>query len=201
MVKIYPAQNTSLEGLYKSGDIFCTQCESEGFRSITYYLDRPDVMSIFTVKISADEKKYPELLSNGNMIDSGKCENGRHYRVWEDPFKKPSYLFALVAGDLEHISDTFTTMSGKVVDLKIFSAKKDIDKCDFAMGALKRAMKWDEERFGREYDLDLFMIVGVDDFNSGAMENKGLNIFNSALIFATPQTATDKDYKYIEAVI
>lgn len=199
--KIDPANNTALEGLYASGDLLCTQCESHGFRRITYYLDRPDVMTLFTTKIIADKKKYPELLSNGNLVDSGDLDEERHYRVWEDPFKKPSYLFALVTWDLEKITDTFTTASGKVVDLEIFATKENISKCDFAMGALKRAMKWDEERFGREYDLDLFMIVGVDDFNSGAMENKGLNIFNSALIFATPETATDRDYVYIEAVI
>ena len=199
--KIYPENNKSLEGLYQSGDILCTQCEAQGFRRMTYYLDRPDVMTKFQTKITADKSIYPVLLSNGNQIDAWDISNNRHFVVWEDPFKKPAYLFAVVAADIEHISDTFTTCSGREIELKIFATKQNIHKCDFAMGALKRSMKWDEERFGREYDLDLFMIVGVDDFNAGAMENKGLNIFNSAVIFATPETATDRDYIYIERVI
>ena len=199
--KIYPETNKSLEGLYQSGDILCTQCEAQGFRRMTYYLDRPDVMTKFQTRISADKTRYPVLLSNGNLLEQWDLDDNRHFVVWEDPFKKPAYLFAVVAGNIEHISDSFTTMSGKDIELKIFATQDNIHKCDFAMGALKRAMKWDEERFGREYDLDLFMIVGVDDFNSGAMENKGLNIFNSAVIFATPETATDRDYIYIERVI
>ena len=199
--KIYPQKNTSLEGLYQSSGNFCTQCEAQGFRKITYFLDRPDVMGVFTTTIRADKKKCPVMLSNGNLIDSGELDKGRHFAKWNDPFKKPAYLFALVAGDLEHVSDTFTTMSGKQVTLEIYTEAHNIDKCDHAMQSLKRSMKWDEERFGLEYDLEIFMIVAVDDFNMGAMENKGLNVFNSKLVFASPQTATDTDYINIEAVI
>ena len=192
-VEINPKENTSLDGLYLSNDMYCTQCEAEGFRKITFYPDRPDVMTTFRVKIHSD---LPVQLSNGNLISSadGVVE-------WHDPWPKPCYLFALVAGELEHISDTFKTASGRDVDLRIYVRKGDENRCDYAMDALKRSMKWDEETYGREYDLDLFMIVAVDDFNMGAMENKGLNIFNSKLVLATPETATDADYAAIEAVI
>ena len=199
--RIYPQKNTSLEGLYQSSGNFCTQCEAQGFRKITFFLDRPDVMGKFTTLIRADKKKYPVLLSNGNKIDQGELDNGKHFAKWQDPFKKPAYLFALVAGDLEHVSDNFTTTSGNNVKLEIYTEAHNIDKCDHAMQSLKRAMKWDEERFGLEYDLDIYMIVAVDDFNMGAMENKGLNVFNSKLVFASPETATDTDYINIEAVI
>ncbi|HIP81408.1 MAG TPA: aminopeptidase N [Leucothrix mucor] len=205
VTKIYPQKNTSLEGLYQSSGNFCTQCEAQGFRKITYFLDRPDVMGVFTTTIRADKKSIPVMLSNGNLIDSGDLsgegQKGKHFAKWQDPHKKPAYLFALVAGDLEHVSDTFTTMSGREVTLEIYTEAHNIDKCDHAMQSLKRAMKWDEERFGLEYDLDIFMIVAVDDFNMGAMENKGLNVFNSKLVFASPETATDIDYINIEAVI
>ncbi|MCP3875412.1 MAG: aminopeptidase N, partial [Desulfobacteraceae bacterium] len=183
------------------GDIFCTQCEAQGFRKITPYPDRPDVMAIFSCTIIADKTKYPVLLSNGNRVDSGDLDNNRHYVRWEDPFKKPSYLFALVVGDLEHIHDQFTTKSGRVVDLKIYSEKENIDKCDHAMKSLKEAMEWDENRFDLEYDLDLYQIVAINDFNAGAMENKGLNIFNSKYVIANPQTATDEDFFNIQGVI
>ena len=198
---IRPQDNTSMEGLYKSSGNFCTQCEPEGFRRITYFLDQPDVMTRFTTTIEGDKEKYPVLLSNGNLIDSGDLPEGRHYATWEDPFKKPSYLFALVAGDLVHIEDHFTTMTGRDITLRIYVQKQNIDKCEHAMRSLKHAMKWDEETYGREYDLDLFMIFSADDFNMGAMENKGLNIFNSALVLARPDTATDADYDRIEGVI
>lgn len=200
-VEINPKKNLSLEGLYLSDGIFCTQCEAEGFRHITYYLDRPDVMSVFSTKIIANKKEFPILLSNGNLIDSGEDANGKHWVKWSDPFKKPSYLFALVAGDLVSLNDEFITSSGKKVDLKIFSEKKDIDKCSHAMWSLKNSMKWDEEVYGREYDLDLYMIVAVDFFNSGAMENKGLNIFNTACILSHQSTQTDKEFQRVEAVI
>ena len=180
--RIKPQENTSLEGLYKSNGMFCTQCEAEGFRKITYYLDRPDVMSRFTTRITADKTAYPVLLSNGNDIERGELDDGRHYVTWEDPFKKPSYLFALVAGDLQYVEDHFTTMSGREVTLRLFTEAHNIDQCDHAMISLKKSMKWDEEVYGREYDLDIFMIVAVDHFNMGAMENKGLNIFNSACV-------------------
>lgn len=199
--KIEPQNNTALEGLYKSGGMFCTQCEAEGFRRITYYLDRPDVMSIFTTEVIADKAKYPVLLSNGNAIERKDLNAGRHSVTWQDPHKKPCYLFALVAGDLMVKEDEFTTMSGRKVDLKIFVEPQNIDKTDYALDALKRSMKWDEEKYGREYDLDIFMIVAVDDFNMGAMENKGLNIFNSSCVLANPQTATDVAYQRIEAIV
>jgi len=199
--KIYPKKNTSLEGLYQSSGNFCTQCEAQGFRKITYFLDRPDVMGKFTTTIRADKKKCPVMLSNGNLIEQGDLEGGRHFAKWQDPFKKPAYLFALVAGDLEHVTDAFITFSGKQVKLEIYTEAHNIDKCDHAMESLKRAMAWDEKRFGLEYDLDIYMIVAVDDFNMGAMENKGLNVFNSKLVFASPETATDSDYINIEAVI
>ena len=200
ITKIKPEANTSLEGLYRSRTMYCTQCEAEGFRKITYYLDRPDVMSEFTTTVVAD-KKYPVLLSNGNLIDQGEVENNRHYATWHDPFKKPAYLFALVAGDLAHIEDSFTTCSGRDVTLKIFVEPKDLDKCDHAMTSLKNSMKWDEEVYGREYDLNIFMIVAVDDFNMGAMENKGLNIFNTSCVLAKPETTTDAGFQRVEGVV
>jgi aminopeptidase N len=199
--KIRPQENTKLSGLYWANNLFCTQCEAEGFRRITYFPDRPDVLTLFTTRISADKHKYPVLLSNGNLIESGEAENGRHWVNWQDPFKKPAYLFALVAGDLVHIHDEFITCSGRKVDLKIYVEPGDQDKCQYAMESVKRAMRWDEEAFGREYDLDIFMIVAVKDFNMGAMENKGLNIFNSKYILARPDTATDQDYIDIEGVV
>jgi aminopeptidase N len=200
-VRIHPEHNTSLEGLYKSRVMFCTQCEAEGFRKITYYLDRPDVLSSFTTRVEADKARYPVLLSNGNPIEHGDLQNGRHFVLWQDPFRKPCYLFALVAGDLKGITDTFTTQSGRKIDLRIYVEAKDLDKCDFAMGSLKRAMRWDEEVYGREYDLDIFMIVAVDDFNMGAMENKGLNIFNSSAVLAHPATTTDFSFQRIESIV
>ena len=200
ITKIKPETNTSLEGLYRSRTMYCTQCEAEGFRKITYYLDRPDVMSEFTTTVVAD-KKYPVLLSNGNLIDQGDAENGRHYATWHDPFKKPAYLFALVAGDLAHIEDKFVTMSGREVTLKIFVEPKDLDKCDHAMTSLKNSMRWDEQEYGREYDLNIFMIVAVDDFNMGAMENKGLNIFNTSCVLAKPETTTDAGFQRVEGVV
>jgi aminopeptidase N len=201
VTEIKPQENTSLEGLYKSSGMYCTQCEAEGFRKITYFLDRPDVMSSFTTKIIADESRYPVLLSNGNLIDEGQLEGGRHWAQWEDPFKKPSYLFALVAGKLEYIEDTFTTCSDREVTLRIFVEAKDIDKCEHAMTSLKNAMRWDEEVYGREYDLDIFMIVAVDDFNMGAMENKGLNIFNTSCVLAKAETTTDAGFQRVEGVV
>ncbi len=196
-----PQQNTSLEGLYKSGSTFCTQCEAEGFRKITCFPDRPDVMTRFSCIIIADKTKYPVLLSNGNLIKKGDLPNGRHFVQWEDPFKKPSYLFALVAGDLVCIEDNFITCSGRNIHLKIYVEHENRHKCGHAMQSLKQAMKWDEERFGREYDLDLYQIVAVNDFNMGAMENKGLNVFNSKYVLAKPETATDTDFMNIQGVI
>lgn len=201
ITEIQPQQNKALMGLYKSAGNYCTQCESEGFRGITYYPDRPDVLSIFTTTITADKEKYPVLLANGNLTDSGDLDNGRHFATWHDPFKKPCYLFAMVAGDLGFVEDEFTTMSDRKVTLKVFAAHDKIEQCHFAMQALKKAMRWDEETYGREYDLDIFMIVAVNDFNFGAMENKGLNIFNDKYILASPQTATDADYSGIDAVV
>ncbi len=198
---IKPQENTSLEGLYKSRVMFCTQCEAEGFRKITYYLDRPDVLSSFTTRIEAERAKYPVLLSNGNLIASGDLGAGRHFATWQDPFKKPCYLFALVAGDLKPVSDTFTTCTGRKIDLRIYVEAKDLDKCAFAMVSLKKAMRWDEEVYGREYDLDIFMIVAVDDFNMGAMENKGLNVFNSSCVLAKPETSTDMAFQRIESIV
>ncbi len=198
---IDPAANTALEGLYISNKMFCTQCEAEGFRRITYFLDRPDVMATYKVRIEADQSKYPILLSNGNNIESGTAKEGRHYVVWDDPFAKPCYLFALVAGDLACLEDKFTTTSGVDVDLRIFAEKDDLDKCSHAMTSLKLSMKWDEEVYGLEYDLTIFNIVAVSHFNMGAMENKSLNIFNSKCILAKPETATDTDYSFIEAVV
>ena len=200
VTKIYPEKNTSLEGLYKSRTMYCTQCEAEGFRKITYYLDRPDVMSEFTTTVVAD-KKFPVLLSNGNLIEKGDLDNNRHFATWNDPFKKPAYLFALVAGDLAHIEDSFTTSTKREVTLKIYVEPKDLDKCDHAMTSLKNSMRWDEEVYGREYDLDIFMIVAVDDFNMGAMENKGLNIFNTSCVLAKPETTTDGGFQRVEGVV
>ena len=199
--EIKPQDNTSLEGLYKSRSMFCTQCEAQGFRKITYYLDRPDVMSVFTTTITADKQHYPLLLSNGNSIQSGDNDDGTHWVTWEDPFKKPAYLFALVAADLQCIESRFTTQSGRNVALRIFVEPKDIDKCDHAMASLKNAMRWDEKVYGREYDLDIFNIVAVDDFNMGAMENKSLNIFNTSCILANPETTTDQSFQRVEGVV
>jgi aminopeptidase N len=199
--EISPIDNTSLDGLYKSGGIYCTQCESHGFRKITYSFDRPDVMTTYTTKIIAKKSDYPLLLSNGNKIGSGDMEDGKHWAEWHDPFPKPTYLFALVAGDLGVITDSFTTMSGRNIDLLIYCDKGNEDKCPYAMESLKKSMKWDEDKFGREYDLDIFMIVAVDSFNMGAMENKGLNIFNSICVLAKQETATDNDFMNIEAVV
>ncbi|WP_025733784.1 aminopeptidase N [Carnimonas nigrificans] len=200
-VSIDPAGNTALEGLYRSSSMFCTQCEPEGFRRITWYPDHPDVMAAYTVTVEGERASLPVLLSNGNPIESGDLPNGRHYVTWQDPFPKPSYLFALVAGNLEKREDHFITMSGRKVTLQIWVEQQDINKTEFAMGALKRAMRWDEETYGCEYDLDLFMIVAVSDFNMGAMENKGLNIFNSAAVLANPETATDAAFQRIEGII
>ncbi|WP_431483880.1 aminopeptidase N [Pseudomonas solani] len=200
-VRIHPESNTALEGLYKSGSMFCTQCEAEGFRKITYYLDRPDVMSTFTTTLSAEQHRYPVLLSNGNPVASGAEEGGRHWATWEDPFKKPAYLFALVAGDLWCVEDVFTTMSQRDVTLRIYVEPENIDKVQHAMDSLKKSMRWDEEVYGREYDLDIFMIVAVNDFNMGAMENKGLNIFNSSCVLARAETATDAAHQRVEAVV
>ena len=196
-----PAANTSLQGLYQSGEAFCTQCEAEGFRQITYMLDRPDVLARYTTKITADKAKYPFLLSNGNRINSGDLEDGRHWVEWNDPFPKPSYLFALVAGDFDVLKDKFITKSSREVALELYVNRGNLNRADWAMQSLKNAMKWDEERFDLEYDLDIYMIVAVDFFNMGAMENKGLNIFNDKYVLANPQTATDDDYLAIESVI
>ncbi|MDO9268557.1 MAG: aminopeptidase N [Methylobacter sp.] len=198
---INPKANTALEGLYLSNGMLCTQCEAEGFRKITYFLDRPDVMTLFTTTLVGDKDRYPVLLSNGNKIAQGELSDNRHWVTWEDPFNKPCYLFALVAGQLECIADRFTTQSGRDIDLQIFIEKHDIDKCDHAMQSLKNAMLWDEQVYGREYDLNLYMIVAVSHFNMGAMENKGLNVFNTKFVLARPDTATDYDYEHIEAVI
>ena len=199
--RIDPSSNTALEGLFTSGDMLCTQCEAEGFRRITYFPDRPDVMARFTTTLIGDKSRYPVLLSNGNKIASGELQNNRHWVKWEDPFPKPSYLFALVAGRLAHIEDSFVTHGGRTVRLQIFVEPHDIDKCGHAMESVKHAMAWDEVAYGREYDLDLYMIVAVGHFNMGAMENKGLNIFNTKYVLARPDTATDADYEHIEGVI
>ena len=196
-----PRENKALSGIYVSNERICSQCEAEGFRRITYFLDRPDVLARYRVRIEADAERFPTLLSNGNLTASGEGANGRHWAEWEDPFPKPSYLFALVAGGYDRIDDAFTTLSGRVIPLHIYTDPGDAARASYAMDALKRSMSWDERVFGREYDLDLFMIVAVRDFNFGAMENKGLNIFNSALLLADPETATDFDYASIEAVI
>ena len=199
--EIDPSANTALEGLFLSSGIFCTQCEPEGFRRITYFLDRPDNLSVFTVRIEAAKEQYPVLLSNGNRMDSGDLPGGRHFALWHDPFPKPSYLFALVAGDLGSIHDSFTTMTGRRIELALYVEHGNELRATYAMGALKRSMTWDEEAYGREYDLDIFMIVAVSAFNMGAMENKGLNIFNDKVLLASPETATDDDYARIESVV
>ena len=199
--RIRPSANTALEGLYVSSGMFCTQCEAEGFRRITWFPDRPDVMARFTTTLVADKERYPVLLSNGNCVEHEELDDGRHRVRWEDPFPKPSYLFALVAGDLVCREDSFTTRSGRDVTLRMYVEPANRDKCEHALASLKQAMRWDEERFGREYDLDVFMIVAVNDFNMGAMENKGLNIFNSACVLASPDTATDADYYNIQSII
>lgn len=199
--RIKPQENTALSGLYRSNGFFCTQCEAEGFRRITFFPDRPDVLAVYTTRIIADKSAYPVLLSNGNTIAKGDLPGGRHWVQWADPFPKPSYLFALVAGDLACLEDSFVTMSGKKVDLRLFVERGFEDQCDHAMSALKKAMRWDEEQYGREYDLSVFMIVAVSDFNMGAMENKGLNIFNTKYILARPDTATDTDFAGIDSVV
>jgi aminopeptidase N len=197
-----PTNNTQLMGLYRAGATYCTQCEAEGFRRITYFLDRPDVMAVYTTRLEADKSEAPVLLANGNLTDHGDVPGtARHFAVWHDPFPKPSYLFALVGGRLAQVTDSFTTMSGRKVALHIYVEPGKEDRCGFAMDSLKRAMRWDEEAFGREYDLDIFMIVAVSAFNMGAMENKGLNVFNDKYVLASPESATDGDYASIEAVI
>ncbi len=199
--KVDPSANTQLSGLYRSNGTYCTQCEAEGFRRITYFPDRPDVMAIYTTRIEADKAEAPVLLANGNLVEKADLPNDRHFAVWHDPFPKPSYLFALVGGTLGCVEDRFRTMSGRDVTLRIYVEPGKQDRCGYAMDALKRAMRWDEEAFGREYDLDIFMVVAVSDFNMGAMENKGLNIFNDRYVLASPETATDGDYAAIEAII
>ena len=199
--KIKPQDNKALEGLYKSSGKFCTQCEPEGFRRITYFLDRPDVMATYTTKIIADKESYPILLANGNKVEEGDLASGRHFAVWKDPFPKPSYLFALVAGKLVSLDDTWTTPSGRTIKLQLFVEAHELHKTDFAMQALKDSMKWEEDVYGLEYDLDIYMIVAIGDFNMGAMENKGLNIFNSKYVLANSDTATDVDYEGIQGVI
>ncbi len=199
--RILPQENRSLEGLYKSRSMFCTQCEAEGFRKITYYLDRPDVMSVFTVDVEADRDRYPLLLSNGNRVETADIPDGRHRVRWHDPFPKPAYLFALVAGDLVHVEDHFRTAGGRDVTLRIYVEAKDRDKCGHAMRSLQNAMRWDEEVYGREYDLDLFNIVAVDDFNMGAMENKGLNIFNTSCVLCSPDITTDAGFQRVEGIV
>mgnify|MGYP005749792921 CR=1 FL=1 len=200
VVRIDPASNTALEGLYVSNGMYCTQCEAEGFRRITFFPDRPDVLSRFTTTVRADRARYPLLLANGNPVARGE-DGERHWVTWEDPFAKPCYLFALVAGDLACLEDHFTTMSGRRVRLQIFAEHRDLDKLDFAMDSLKRAMRWDEQVYGREYDLDIYMIVAVSHFNMGAMENKGLNIFNTACVLAHPDTTTDQGFQRVESVV
>ena len=201
LVRIHPEKNTALSGLYASGGMYCTQCEAHGFRRITYFIDRPDVMARYRVRIEADRERFPVLLSNGNRVAEEALGDGRHAVTWEDPFRKPSYLFALVAGDLRCHAGSFTTRSGRDVRLEIWVEPPNIERCEHALRSLQKAMRWDEERFGLEYDLDLYMIVAVNDFNAGAMENKGLNIFNAKYVLALPETATDDEYEAIEGVI
>jgi len=200
-VRLDPAANTALSGLYQTSGNYCTQCEAMGFRRITYFLDRPDVMARYTVRIEGDRASCPVMLSNGNRVEEGELEGGRHWVRWEDPYPKPSYLFALVAGDLRCHSGTFTTQSGREVRLEVWVEPQNIDACEHALVSLQDSMRWDEQTFGLEYDLDIYMIVAVNDFNMGAMENKGLNVFNSKYVLARPETATDKDYEGIQAVI
>jgi aminopeptidase N len=199
--EINPSANTQLMGLYRSGGSYCTQCEAEGFRRITYFPDRPDVMAVYTTRIEADKAEAPVLLANGNLVKAGDLAGGRHFAVWHDPFPKPSYLFAMVGGDLACVSERFVTMSGREVDLRIYVEHGKENRCAYAMDALKRSMRWDEQAFGREYDLDVFMIVAVSDFNMGAMENKGLNIFNDKYVLASQETATDADFAHVEGII
>ncbi|KAB2928491.1 MAG: aminopeptidase N [Candidatus Contendobacter sp.] len=201
VTRIRPQDNAALQGLYQSSGNFCTQCEAEGFRRITYFLDRPDVMAVYTTTLVADKARYPVLLSNGNPVERGELADGRHWAKWHDPFPKSSYLFAVVAGHLQHIEDRFVTRSGRKVTLRIYVEPDNVDQCGHAMDSLKQAMAWDEERFGLEYDLDLYQIVAVGDFNMGAMENKGLNVFNTKYVLAKPETATDADYQGILGVI
>ncbi|WP_375644877.1 MULTISPECIES: aminopeptidase N [unclassified Bartonella] len=201
VTELNPESNRQLMGLYLSNGVYCTQCESEGFRRITYFYDRPDVLSTYRVKIEADSQTIPILLSNGNLVETGTLENNRHFAIWEDPYPKPSYLFALVGGDLDKLEDHFTTVSGRRIELGIYVEKGKTKRATYAMDALKRSMRWDEQCFGREYDLDVFNIVAVSDFNMGAMENKGLNIFNDKYVLADPETATDQDYRNVERVI
>jgi aminopeptidase N len=201
VTEIHPDQNTALEGLYRSDGVYCTQCEAEGFRRITFYLDRPDVMSVFSTTIEADKDAYPVLLSNGNPVAEGEADEGRHWITWEDPHPKPAYLFALVAGDLKLIEDQYQTLGGRDVALRIYAADKDLDKLDYAMQSLINAMRWDEQVYGREYDLDIYMIVAVDFFNMGAMENKGLNVFNTSCVLASPETTTDLGFQRVEGVV
>src|SRR5476649_517227 len=196
-----PTANTQLSGLYRSSGTYCTQCEAEGFRRITYFPDRPDVMAVYSIRTEADKAEAPVLLSNGNLVESGDLPGGRHFAVWNDPHPKPSYLFALVGGKLGHAEDRFRTMSGRDVVLRIFVEPGKEGHCGYAMDSLKRSMRWDEQAYGREYDLDIFMIVAVSDFNMGAMENKGLNVFNDKYVLASADTATDGDFAGIEAVI
>jgi aminopeptidase N len=200
-VRIHPASNSALEGLYVSGEFLLTQCEAQGFRNITWFPDRPDVMTAYSVTMEADQSEFPVLLSNGNRVDEGQLPGGRHWVRWEDPFRKPSYLFALVAGDLDMVEDRFTTRSGREVVLRIYVEAENMDRCGHAMESLVNAMRWDENRFNLEYDLDIYHIVATNDFNMGAMENKSLNIFNSKYVLARPDTATDADYQGIEGVI
>jgi aminopeptidase N len=200
-VRIAPEENTALEGLYQSSGMYCTQCEAEGFRRITFYPDRPDVMAVFRVTVIGDVTREPVLLANGNPVEQGELEGGRHFVTWEDPHPKPAYLFALVAGDLQCVEDHFTTMNGREVTLQIWVEEENLGKTDHAMASLKRAMRWDEDSYGREYDLDRFMIVAVNDFNMGAMENKGLNIFNSAAVLTHPDTATDATFQQVEGIV
>ena len=204
-VKIHPETNTQLEGLYQAGNLFVTQNEPEGFRKITFFPDRPDILTVFTTRVEAD-KKYPTLLANGNLVEKGDLDShgagtGRHYAIWHDPTKKPSYLFAAVIGDLDVLKDSFTTMQGRQVALEIYALPQDLPKCHIAMQALKDSMKWDEEVYGRAYDLDNYMIVAVSQFNMGAMENKGLNIFNTACVLADPEVTTDPAMFYVKSTI
>jgi aminopeptidase N len=194
-----PERNVALEGLYVSSGVFCTQCEAEGFRRITYFPDRPDVLATYTVTLRADRDRFPVLLSNGNLVATGGLPDGRHFATWHDPFPKPSYLFALVAGDLHSLDDSYTTTSGRRVHLS--SGARQHSRCHWAMQSLQQAMRWDEQAYGREYDLDVFMIVAVDDFNMGAMENKGLNIFNTAAVLANPALTTDASFLRIAAIV
>ncbi len=200
ITRLNPRTNTALEGLYLSSGMLCTQCEAQGFRRITYFPDRPDVMARYTVTLIADQTRFPVLLSNGNPMASGQLKNGRHWVKWEDPHPKPSYLFALVAGQLDSLDALYTDTAGREIRLQLYAESRDIAKCGHALESLQQAMRWDEITFGRHYDLEVYMIVAVSHFNMGAMENKGLNIFNTKFVLASPETATDADYEAIEAV-